>query len=140
LFAVPVRPRYAVQVVGDVQTVVVNHGKYTIADIDAGLKLRDGEIVKFQSRERKLGTSDLDAELLKGIPMNLVGTAPIDHSDILAPWDAGLRFIMDAITIAGNLAGAYPVVRWTDRWGNRREHQLGHVVKVEDRGRGRHAG
>jgi hypothetical protein len=125
---------HAVQVVGDATTLVVNHGKYTITDVDAWLTLAKGTQA-FPSRTRVLGLRGLDAELTDGVPAHLDGTTPDAHSDILAPWDAGLRFVVQVTDIDlathGTLAGAYPVVRWTDRWGNRWEHCLGHVRKAE---------
>jgi hypothetical protein len=27
--------------------------------------------------------------------------------------------------------GAYPIVRWTDRWGTRWEHELGEVRQID---------
>jgi hypothetical protein len=125
---------YQIQIIGDVNTVVVNHGKYTITHIEAWLAVKDGPPVAFPSRTRVLQEQGLAAELLRGVPKQLTGTKPGDHSDTLAPWDAGLRFAVDAGDIA-NLANAYPVVHWTDRWDNRWEHRLGHVNKIEDRPR-----
>jgi len=133
---------YAVQIAGDATTLVVNHGKYTITDVEAWLTLARG-IEAFPSRTRVLGLRGLDAELTEGVTPQLDGTTPDAHSDILAPWDAGLRFVVQvtAIDVAthGTLAGAYPVVRWTDRWGNRWEHCLGRVQKIDSppSGRGR---
>jgi hypothetical protein len=122
---------YQIQVIGDVNTVVVNHGKYTITHIEASLILKDGPPAAFPVRTRVLQAQGLAAELIQGVPTELTGTKPGDHSDTLAPWDAGLRFVVDASDIA-NLANAYPVVRWTDRWDNRWEHRLGHVTKIKD--------
>jgi hypothetical protein len=131
---------YAVQVAGDTTTLVVNHGKYTITDVDAWLTLAKG-IRTFPKRERVLGLRDLDAELTEGVTAQLDGTTPDAHSDILAPWDAGLRFVVQVTDIDpathGTLAGAYPVVRWTDRWGNRWEHCLGRARKAESPPSGR---
>lgn len=129
---------YQIQVIGDVNTVVVNHGKYTITHIEAWLTLKDGTAVAFPSRTRVLGAQGLAAELLVGVPTQLTGIKPGDHSDTLAQWDAGLRFAVDAGDIA-NLANAYPIVHWTDRWDNRWEHRLGNVKKIEDRPRGNRA-
>lgn len=44
------------------------------------------------------------------------------------PMDLGLRYTTD-ITAAKFLVGNYPILRWTDRWGTRREHKQGVVVR-----------
>jgi hypothetical protein len=51
--------------------------------------------------------------------------------DTLTPWDAGLRFEADAID-GRDLENPYPVVRWTDRWGTRWEHNRGEVRQVDE--------
>jgi hypothetical protein len=126
---------YAIQVIGsDTTAFIINHSKYTITDIDGRLKLRSGASKEFTSRTRFLDTHKVDKKLIDGIPVELAGTAPAVHSDILAPWDAGLRLQVDPVVEAlaekpVTLVGAYPVIRWTDRWDNRWEHELGHVTK-----------
>lgn len=134
LAAAQLAEAYQIQVLGDVNTVVVNHGQYTVTHIEACLIIKDCPPVPFTSRTRVLGTQGLVAELLEGVPTELTDTKLGAHSGALAPWDAGLRFVVNAGDVA-NLANAYPVVSWTDRWNNRWEHRLGHVEKIEDRTR-----
>jgi hypothetical protein len=38
-------------------------------------------------------------------------------SGMLTPWDGGIRFETDD-THVRHLVSAYPIVRWTDRWGH----------------------
>jgi hypothetical protein len=123
---------HAVQVIGDVTTFIVNHGKYTITEVSARLKLLSGELIVFHSRARFLNAQGLNDKLLGGISMELEGNAAIDYSDILAPWDTGVRFTVDPAKTAGSLPGAHPVARWKDRWGNHWEHELGRVTRLKD--------
>lgn len=52
-------------------------------------------------------------------------------TDVLTPWNEGVRFESDDIRVQ-NLRGAYPIVRWTDRWGTRWEHKRGVVRQIRD--------
>lgn len=52
------------------------------------------------------------------------------YGGILAT-NASMMFLSDAIA-SGNLAGPYPVVRWTDRWGTRWENKKGEVRQVAE--------
>jgi len=123
---------YAVQVIGGVTTFIVNHGKYTITEVSARLKLLSGELIVFHSRARFLSAQGLNDKLLGGISLELEGNSASDYSDILAPWDAGVRFAVDPAKTAGSLPGSHPVARWTDRWGNRWQHELGRVMQLKD--------
>lgn len=126
---------YAIQVIGSETTaLIVNHGKYTISGVDARIRLKRGGDAEFTSRTRFLDTHEVDQKLIDGIPVALRGTTPAAHSDILAPWDAGLRLELDPAQAGVTLIGAYPVVRWTDRWDIHWEHELGHVKRVKTAG------
>ena len=74
------------------------------------------------------GEQGLDPKLLGGMGARLEAMM---HSSLLAPWDLGIRFESDPISTA-HLPGAYPVVRWADRWGTRCEHRRGEVRKVAE--------
>jgi hypothetical protein len=50
---------------------------------------------------------------------------------VLTPFDTGIRFETDGIH-ERSLAGPYPVVRWTDRWGTTWEHKRGVARPVRD--------
>jgi hypothetical protein len=49
----------------------------------------------------------------------------------LTRWDQDIVFESDPVN-DGQVAGAYPVVRWTDRWGNRWEHKRAEVRQTKD--------
>lgn len=109
--------------------IVINHGRYTITGIEAQLRLGSGSnpsLVPFTGRERVPGTRDLDARLRNGMSGLLEG---LTHADRLTPWDVGLRFWSDPVP-AAQLSGAFPVVRWIDRWGTSWEHRRGDVQRV----------
>ena len=106
--------------------IVVNRGRYTITNVEAQLRLGGSgnpSLVGFDSEQRLPGGDDLPPDLLGGLSVRLRAGV---RADRLTPWDRGLRF--DAAPVsAEDLQGAYPVVRWTDRWGGRWEHRLGEV-------------
>lgn len=119
---------YAVRVLfGANVTIVVNRGKYTITKVEARLRLGDGTLAEFLSQERLLDIKGLDEELRADATS---GLDSISHADLLTPWDLGLRFIKGP-TVTDGLLGAYPVVRWTDRWGARWEHRLGDARTIK---------
>jgi hypothetical protein len=120
---------YAVQVIGTEKTLIVNRGKYTITGVEGRLKLRDAKLVEFQARSRFLNATGPEV-LIQGIPTVITGMSEINDSDILAPWDAGLLLLVDPATAQISVAGSHPVIRWTDRWGNRWQHEKGDIKKV----------
>lgn len=50
----------------------------------------------------------------------------------LAPQDPGLRLIGPALQLHEGMLGAYPLIRWTDRWGTRWEYRRGQVRPIHD--------
>ena len=48
---------------------------------------------------------------------------------ILTPRDMGMRFESGEVKVQG-LKGHHALVRWTDQWGQRREHRRGEVRKI----------
>ncbi len=111
--------------------IVVNHGHYAITGIEARIRLAGAggpSLVPFAGSERVPCTTDLDERLRDGMSGLLEGML---HSDRLSPWDIGLRFWSDPVSSA-QFPGAYPVVRWTDRWGTRWEHRQGDVRQIKD--------
>lgn len=109
---------------------VRNHGKYAITDIRAwaGLKLRKGySLHPFGEprQEQRWDGLDLDSQYTEPAP----GARP----DWLPPWDVRLVFEADPpgpfSSEMGVLAG-YPIVLWTDRWGNSWEHKRGKLRQV----------
>jgi len=108
--------------------IVVNNGRYTITAIEARLELADGSLVGFLRPERVPGATDLDDRLRGGMTDLLEAFSSPDR---LTPWDRGMRFESDPLDTA-HAVGAYPVVRWTDRWGTRWEHRRGEVRQIDD--------
>ena len=117
-----------------VVVIVVNHGVYTITDIEARLRLSGGRVAKLPIQDAVPQADGADARLAKlespvvpdtAGPFSIVLSAPRR----LAPWDAGIRFI-SGLTPVQDLLGAGPVVRWSDRWGTRWEHRLGEVQRI----------
>jgi hypothetical protein len=109
---------------------VVNHGRFTIRRVDARFRSarQNPSLVSPRYRERVPGNDMQDKKLLLGMSGRLEGLV---HDDTLSPWDIGLRFAADPIDTT-HLVGAYPVVRWTDRWGTRWEQRHGEVRQVRD--------
>lgn len=114
-----------------VAAIIINHGAYTIMGVEAQLRLSAGSnprLVSFDKSERVSGMVELDKELRSGMYGGLEAAL---HADRLSPWDRGIRFETGAMPTE-HLAGAYPVVRWADRWGTCWEHRLGDVQQVDD--------
>jgi hypothetical protein len=100
--------------------VVVNEGHYTVTDVAVGLYDSNGSRTDPARTERTTG------DLLEGA----TDFAPRDLGDrMLAPGGTGLRFVGSA-RLQRNLTGVYPVVRWTDRWGQLWENSKGRVRKT----------
>jgi hypothetical protein len=115
----------AIEVTGVATTVLINHGKYTISGIAAKLCTRNNGAQDFDKSERILGARAAAAAL--GADTNLDAAF---QPDILTPWDAGMRFSTPPGDIDG-LTGAFPIVRWTDRWGTRWQYQKGTVTAID---------
>jgi hypothetical protein len=114
-----------------VAAIIINHGTYTITGVEAQLRLTAGgnpSLVSFGKSERVSGTAELDKELRGGMYGGLEAAL---HADRLSPWDRGIRFETGPMPTE-HLSGAYPVVRWMDRWGTRWEHRRGEVRQVAD--------
>jgi hypothetical protein len=111
--------------------IVINHGRYTITGVEARIRLASGggpSLILFAGSERVPGTKDLDPRLRNGMSGLLEG---LMYGDRITPWDVGLCFWSDPVPPA-QVSGAYPVVRWTDRWGSRWEHRQGEVRQSRD--------
>lgn len=78
--------------------------------------------------ERVPQTEDLDDRLRAGMSGLLEAMM---HEDRLTPWDLGIRFEGDPMSSA-QFPGAFPVVRWRDRWGTCWEHRRGEVRQIRD--------
>jgi hypothetical protein len=110
--------------------VMVNHGHYTITQIEASYCPGgdDRRVLPFGGTkqvvlEQGIGSLLPSAAWLRGQPWVL-------DSSRLAPWEAGLRIESDTIS-AVMARTAYPIVQWTDWRGTRWEHKRGVVRKVK---------
>jgi hypothetical protein len=104
--------------------IVVNHGHYTITDIQAQFSPNGASILTYGKREHFSSLRDLPSQMT-----SWVDDEPDIRLSTLTPSDTGLRFSHDAIA-EKNLTGTYPIVRWRDRWGQTWEHKLGVVRKI----------
>jgi len=106
---------------------LVNHGSFTIREVEAQFSVDGTSLVSSRTREWMSGFPQLHSALHK----------PGDRSKetarhgILTPWDGGMRFESDEMP-ARILNAPYPLLRWTDRWGTRWEHRRGEVRQVHD--------
>ena len=77
-------------------------------------------------------TTDLDDRLTDGKTDRL---EEMMGTDLFTPWDLGLRIYSHPVP-KKYMPGAYPVVRWTDRWGTRWMNDQKTVRKVTTTTRG----
>jgi hypothetical protein len=108
--------------------IVVNHSDYVITQIDARFCLSDSTMI--DAREADWAGTPLEgfaAELTIG----LEPLAPLPREHVLTPTEPGVRFEGDPVR-PSLVASAYPLVRWTDRWGTRWEHRKGKVRQVTE--------
>jgi hypothetical protein len=107
--------------------VVINRGRFTVTEVEARLFRVDNSQTAPAKTERiaEMPPTGDQTQWIDG-PLKDLGNRT------LAPWSGGLRFIGSA-TVDHRLAGAYPMVRWTDRWGQRWEHSKGRVRRTEER-------
>jgi hypothetical protein len=117
--------------VKELAALVVNHGSFTITDVEARF-CYDGQDLASPARSKRLtGFGRVSGRVQGGF------SASAEHAldRVLTPRDAGVRFESYPVP-ADRLANPYPVVRWTDRWGTRWEHRQGQVDPiVKDQGR-----
>lgn len=106
---------------------VVNRGRYTITQVSV-VFCPDG--VTQVLPLRAVGLAGF-ARLSEGVRGEF---RPLRDStrnvDTLAPWDDGIRFETNEISLS-HIAGPYVIVRWTDRWGTRWEHNKDIVRPLE---------
>lgn len=107
---------------------VVNHSPFVITGVDARIHTRGQELIETAMREKVPGSHRLGFELLKGMSSRAEALA---DTGTLGPWDDGIRFQSDRLD-TNQVAGAYPVARWTDRWGTRWECKQGVVRRIND--------
>jgi hypothetical protein len=116
----------SIQILGAATTIVINHGRYTINEVTAMLKLHDGSLVEFKEPARILSVEGIAAELNANQALQFERTS---SRNMLTPWDAGLRFDADPAKITRS-ADAYPIVRWQDRWDNYWQYCHGQVQRI----------
>jgi hypothetical protein len=114
---------------------VKNHGSYAITDIEAKAwaeMLTGVSLVIFTEPRQEQRSDALNPASPYREPV--LGS----HPDWLPPWDARLIFEEELPSPLKNgeeepLEGppAYPIVRWTDRWGTGWEHMRGKLQQVD---------
>lgn len=107
--------------------IVVNHGRYTITRVEAQICLSRNSLTGYGRTERVSSYFNLREELTEG----MVWEARASNLGTLTPMDLGLRYTTDLMATKF-LVGSYPMVRWTDRWGQRWEHKQGVVRKISE--------
>jgi hypothetical protein len=100
--------------------VVVNESHYTVTDVAVGLFSSNGSMTSPARVERM--TDSLLQGALEGPPNDM-------GDRTLAPGASGLRFAGSARR-QHDLRGTYPLVRWTDMWGQMWENSKGRVRKT----------
>jgi hypothetical protein len=105
---------------------VVNRSPYTITRVEVRFCL-GRSLIQHHRYER---VSSLDAVPGK-VRHGFRPSAERPLSDVLTPFDEGIRFETDEIH-EKYLSGPYPVVRWKDHWGTFWEHKRGVVRQVTD--------
>lgn len=111
--------------------IVVNHGQYTITRLEAHAGLSaagNPRLIPLRVRPSRPGARNLD-DSLRTIWSQLESLMP--PAQQLTRWDQDIVFESDPVN-DGQVAGAYPVVRWTDRWGKRWEHKRAEVRQIKD--------
>ena len=104
--------------------VVINRGRFAITDLEAQFA-RDTALYPSCQMEYYSDYPSLPKELVSG----LVADPAIN---VLPPGFAGIRFIGGAMS-SRDLHGMDPIIRWTDRWGTRWEHNRGQVRPIAAR-------
>lgn len=105
---------------------IVNRSSSTITRVEAQFCLGNS-MIPYHRFERISGFGQVPEVLRSGYrpsperPMR----------GVLTPFDTGIRFETDGIH-ERSLAGPYPVVRWTDRWGATWEHKRGFARPVRE--------
>jgi hypothetical protein len=105
---------------------IVNRSSYTITRVEAQFSTGTS-LVTHRRVARLAGFAELPDDLRAG----WFASDELVTTDVLTPWNAGVRFETDEIHTQ-HLSGPYPIVRWTDRWGTRWEHKRGVVRQIRD--------
>ncbi len=106
---------------------VINHGRYTMTGVEAQFVLRAASgLVRPQRSVSVPSIDDLHAEMRGG----WAASAGYATEDVLTP-QGGIRFESAAVPEHA-LGNPFPVVRWTDRWGQRWEHRRGVVQRIRE--------
>jgi hypothetical protein len=105
---------------------VINHGPYTITEVEVQFCLDGGTLRPAANCERVSNFAKLPDALQK----------PGDVSEeramhgVLTPWDVGMRAESDEVRVQ-ELKAHYAVVSWTDQWGQRWQHGPGTVRRIK---------
>ena len=110
--------------------IIVNHGDYPITKIDAKFGAADSAPETYLS-SHSAGPPyvGLDQTLTYGLALPMSSFWRRSNDLRLTPTEPGLRLDGDSLAPAAN---PYVIVRWTDHWGTRWEHQDGQVRQVTE--------
>lgn len=114
----------ASQPIGRPVVLVINHGRYTITQVDARFSPDGRSIVGRSQSEASWDISRLPPNLANSLD-GPIGQA---YLGVLTP-GTGMRFIGDTLLVSV-LRSTFPIVRWTDRSGIRWEHKQGQVRQI----------
>jgi hypothetical protein len=111
--------------------IVRNHGNYAITKIRAwaGLSLpTEYEMYRFSQPRQEQRSDAFNPN------SQYIDPVPGAHPDWLPPWDVRLVFerdLLDPLKGKKEVLAGYPVVLWTDRWGDAWEHKRGELRQVD---------
>lgn len=108
------------EIVLSLLAIVVNMGRFTITDVAVSIIDGTGSMTDAAKVNRIPDYGLVDEKGGELVPLRDLG----DRT--LAPGSSGIRFASSA-RLDRYLVGAYPIVRWTDRWGQMWEHSKGRV-------------
>jgi hypothetical protein len=114
------------QPIGRPVVVVINHGRYTITQVDARFSPDGKSIVGRSQTEASWDVSRLPPDLANSLD-GPIGQA---YLGVLTP-GTGMRFLGDTLLVSV-LRSTFPLVRWTDRSGTRWEHKQGDVRQLRE--------
>lgn len=106
---------------------VENKGDYTVTRVTVRFFLDNGGQMLTLRRSEPISRSP-DSARLRG-DFDVLPQEPME--EVLTTWDVGVRF-ESPIGPERDLAGAFVVVRWTDRWDTRWEYKLGAVRQIQE--------
>jgi len=110
--------------VGRAAVIVTNKGRYGIENIDARLSPDGQSVVAFVNRRNVT-----DVTGAAGVGLDVIGSLAEVHLGTIGP-GAGMLFIGDN-RLVRDLRTAFPIIRWSDRWGDTWEYRQGALYQTD---------